>query len=125
MWSEVGCGKTFHPAAFDASLATLRGIGAEPVEIDFQPFVDAARLLYEGPWVAERYIVLKSLLASQPEAIHPVTKEIILQGARPSALARATTGYINPPTCSGTSRAPRCARRSPSALPSSSSMLTW
>jgi allophanate hydrolase len=36
--------------------------------------------------VAERYIVLKSLLASSPESIHPVTREIVVQGARPSAV---------------------------------------
>ena len=33
-----------------------------------------------------RYIVLKSLLASSPESIHPVTRDIIVKGARPSAV---------------------------------------
>jgi allophanate hydrolase len=36
--------------------------------------------------VAERYIVLKSLLASSPDSIHPVTRDIIVKGARPSAV---------------------------------------
>lgn len=33
------------------------GAGGEAPEIDFSPFLQAARLLYEGPWVAERYAV--------------------------------------------------------------------
>jgi allophanate hydrolase len=35
--------------------------------------------------VAERYLTVRSLLASAPDAIHPVTREIILSGARASA----------------------------------------
>ena len=53
------------------------------VEIDIEPFYETARLLYEGPWVAERYLAARSLIASAPEAMHPVTREIILGGARP------------------------------------------
>jgi allophanate hydrolase len=42
-------------------------------------------LLYEGPWLAERYLAVRSLLASSPDEIHPVTRAIIQEGARPSA----------------------------------------
>jgi allophanate hydrolase len=42
--------------------------------------------LYDGPWVAERTITARSMLASDPGAIHPVTKEIILSGLRPTAI---------------------------------------
>ena len=31
-------------------------IGATLVEIDLEPFYETARLLYEGAWVAERYL---------------------------------------------------------------------
>ena len=66
--------------------------GAQVVEIDIEPFYETARLLYEGPWVAERYIVVKSLLASSPEgAILPVTREIIrAAGKRPTAVDAAS-----------------------------------
>jgi len=53
--------------------------------VDIEPFYAAARLLYEGPWVAERYLVVKALIASAPESIHPVTQQIILAGAHGSA----------------------------------------
>ena len=61
-------------------------LGAEIVEIDIEPFYETARLLYDGPWVAERYIAARKLIASAPESMHPVTRQIILSGARPSAV---------------------------------------
>ena len=73
-------------AAYDDAIARCAKLGAQVSEIDIEPFYETARLLYEGPWVAERYIVLRSLLASSPDSIHPVTKEIILQGAWPTAV---------------------------------------
>ena len=73
-------------AGYDAALARLTRLGAKIVEIDIAPFYETARLLYEGPWVAERYITARALIASSPDAMHPVTREIILGGARPSAV---------------------------------------
>jgi allophanate hydrolase len=72
-------------AAYDAALARLAALGARIVEVDIEPFYAAARLLYEGPWVAERYLTARALIASAPEAIHPVTRQIILGGAYGSA----------------------------------------
>jgi allophanate hydrolase len=72
-------------AAYRAALQRWTSLGATLVEFDLEPFYETARLLYEGPWVAERYLVLRDLLASDPEAIHPVTREITLAGARLSA----------------------------------------
>jgi allophanate hydrolase len=73
-------------AAYGAALERLAKLGASIVEIDIEPFYETARLLYEGPWVAERTIAAGDLLASDPEAIHPVTREIILSGLRPTAI---------------------------------------
>ena len=72
-------------AGYDAALDRLGGLGANIVEIDIEPFYETARLLYEGPWVAERYLVVKALIASAPEALHPVTRQIILAGAHGTA----------------------------------------
>ncbi len=73
-------------AAYDAALARLGRLGATIREIDIEPFYEAARLLYEGPWVAERYITARSLIASAPQSMHPVTRQIILGGSHPSAV---------------------------------------
>jgi allophanate hydrolase len=79
--------------AYDAALKRWTGLGATLVEFDLEPFYETARLLYEGPWVAERYLVLRDLLASAPEAIHPVTREITIAGARLSAADTFTALY--------------------------------
>jgi allophanate hydrolase len=71
---------------YNAALRRLAGLGCEFVEIDIEPFYETARLLYEGPWVAERTIVAHSILSSDPNAINPVTREIILSGLRPTAI---------------------------------------
>jgi len=71
--------------AYGDALKRWTALGATLVEFDLEPFYETARLLYEGPWVAERYLVIRNLLASSPEAIHPVTREITIAGARPSA----------------------------------------
>lgn len=72
-------------AAHGDALKRWTALGAELVEFDLEPFYETARLLYEGPWVAERYLVIKNLLASAPDSIHPVTREITAAGARLTA----------------------------------------
>ena len=72
-------------ALYEAALAEFAKLGITVVEIDIEPFYAAARLLYEGPWVAERYLTTRALIASSPESILPVTRQIILAGAHGSA----------------------------------------
>ncbi len=67
-------------ACFAATVETLEQLGGECQRVDFTPFLQAAKLLYEGPWVAERRIatagvdaaamlpVIRDILASQAEA---------------------------------------------------------
>ncbi|MDP4301876.1 allophanate hydrolase [Leptothrix discophora] len=75
IWTEPAC-----EAAFDAAIEQARALGAELVELDFEPFYETARLLYEGPWVAERYGAIRDFIERQPEAVFPVTREITLGG---------------------------------------------
>ncbi|THD48741.1 MAG: allophanate hydrolase [Bradyrhizobium sp.] len=72
-------------AAYGAALKRWTALGATLVGFDLEPFYETARLLYDGPWVAERYLVIRNLLASSPDAIHPVTREIAAGGARLTA----------------------------------------
>ena len=51
------------------------------VEIDIAPLLEAARLLYGGPWVAERTAAMADLLATDPLAIDPVVREVVAPGA--------------------------------------------
>ncbi|MCA6119797.1 allophanate hydrolase [Bradyrhizobium sp. WSM 1738] len=71
--------------AYEDALKRWAALGATLVEFDLDPFYETARLLYEGPWVAERYLVIRDLLASASDSIHPVTREITTAGARLTA----------------------------------------
>jgi len=71
----------------------LASLDAELVEIDLAPLDEAARLLYDGPWVAERTAALQGLLLDDPEAIHPVVREIVEQGFGYSAIDAFNGAY--------------------------------
>jgi allophanate hydrolase len=73
-------------AAFEATLARLRALpGCTFGTVDFAPFRDAAALLYQGPWVAERHAAVGAFIDAQPDAAHPVVAAIIGQGKAYSA----------------------------------------
>lgn len=78
-------------ALFARSIEALSAIGGTAVEIDFSPFLQSARLLYEGPWVAERYAAITDFFDARSEAIHPVVREII-SGAKRFSAADAFNG---------------------------------
>jgi allophanate hydrolase len=73
-------------ALFDAAIETLEKTGGTRVEVNFVSFRDAGRLLYEGPWVAERLHVTQTLLSQNPDAVLPIIREIIEDGLRYTAL---------------------------------------
>lgn len=62
---------------FKKSIEKLESLGGKKVEIDFSPFLQAARLLYEGPWVAERYVAIEKMLTENPAELLPVISTII------------------------------------------------
>ncbi|AKC86404.1 allophanate hydrolase [Pseudoxanthomonas suwonensis] len=73
---------------YGAALERWSRRGAELVEVDFAPLREAARLLYEGPWVAERFLAVRGLLERNPQALLPVIAGIVEQ-ARGFAAADA------------------------------------
>jgi allophanate hydrolase len=48
--------------------------------VDLAPFLGIARLLYDGPWVAERSSALREVVEGRPEIMHPVTRAIVAGG---------------------------------------------
>jgi allophanate hydrolase len=62
-------------APYEAAAAPFPG---ETVAID--TFLAVARLLYDGPWVAERTAALREVVTSRPDILHPVTRAILLAG---------------------------------------------
>jgi allophanate hydrolase len=74
------------PGLFAAAIRLLEEAGGRRIETSFAPFRDAGRLLYDGPWLAERLHATETLLRENPEAILPVTRATIEGGRRYSAL---------------------------------------
>lgn len=71
---------------YEQALQQLEAMGAHRVEIDFQPFCQAADLLYSGPWVAERLAAIQPFFNSQGNNIHPIVRQIISNGSRYTAV---------------------------------------
>ena len=78
---------------FKEAVAHIAALGGECVEIDLQPFLDTARLLYQGSWVAERYAAIREFFDAKPEALLPVIREIIGGAKQWSAADAYACGY--------------------------------
>jgi len=70
---------------FGAAVERLKSLGGTPVEVDLAPFLDTARLLYGGPWVAERYLAIRGFFDAQPDKVFAPVREIIAGGRNISA----------------------------------------
>lgn len=75
-----------YESAYRKTLSALKSAGITLKEIDYAPFDEAARLLYEGPWVSERYIAIEELITTNPDALLPVIRTIIEPGGEPKAV---------------------------------------
>lgn len=78
---------------FAASVTNLERIGGQRVEIDFEPFLQTARLLYDGPWIAERYAAIAKFIEDRPQALHPITRQIIEPATRRTAVETFQAQY--------------------------------
>ncbi|KAK9469018.1 amidase signature domain-containing protein [Lipomyces arxii] len=68
-----------------AELEKFKTAGVELVPSDFSPMYKLGSCLYEGPWVAERYTVVRKLIESDPDAMDPSVRTIIQQASKFSA----------------------------------------
>ena len=87
----LGC--TESPALVAEAVASLEALGGTPVALDFAPFLEAARLLYEGPWVAERYSVAGELMEKDPEAVLPVIRAVLAKAPGATAVEAFRAQY--------------------------------
>jgi allophanate hydrolase len=74
-------GNTETGPLFDQAVERLITLGGKMVEIDYAPFREAGKMLYGGPWVAERLAEFNDFLARNPDGVHSVTRGII-EGAK-------------------------------------------
>ncbi len=80
-------------ASFTIAVERAQALGATIVPLDMTPFNDTARLLYHGPWVAERWLAIRELYEREAEAILPVIREVIAGKPLPDAAETFAARY--------------------------------
>ena len=73
-------GNSDGPALYQTAVDRLTALGGEAVEIDYAPFLGANKLLYTGPWLAERCGAVTDAVGARREVLHPVLRQIIAGG---------------------------------------------
>jgi allophanate hydrolase len=75
------------------ALARAEACGWKLIEFDYEPFLAAASLLYNGPWVAERHSAMRDFMENHAEAMHPVVRRIVEGAAHFSATQAFEASY--------------------------------
>ena len=78
-------GDTQSERAWRDALEELAAFGVQCVPLDFDLFDEVTALLYDGPWVAERYAAIRAFAEKEPDAMHPVVRDIIFRAKEFSA----------------------------------------
>lgn len=73
-------------ALFEDAKRRCEATGARLHEVDITPLIEAGKLLYDGPWIAERTAAIGGFISSHPDAVHPVVASIIKNGLRHDAV---------------------------------------
>lgn len=84
-------GNTEVEALYDAALARAESLGATLIPFDYAPFREAAALLYDGPWVAERLAAVEGFLDTNAGDFDPTVRKII-EGAKGKTAVEAFRG---------------------------------
>ncbi len=81
-------GDAAYASLYVRAIAQLTTMGGTAVPFDYDPFREAAQLLYNGPWVAERTAAVGAFItgADDEAGVWPVTRDIILAGREYSAV---------------------------------------
>jgi len=70
-------GNAEYARLYDEAIERARALDARIVEFDYAPFRDAAALLYQGPWVAERLAAIEDFFRDHSEAMDPTVRGIV------------------------------------------------
>ena len=79
-------GDSLAEQCFDDAIEKAKSMGAEVKEIDFTHFVEAGKMLFDGPLLAERYSSLESFLDSNPDQVNSNVKSIVEKARQYSAV---------------------------------------
>jgi len=86
-------GDSAYAAAYDAFVTGLRAQNIDLMTVDISPLLECARLLYEGPWVAERYAGIEEFVKTTPQLMNPVVRAIIEPASKLDAISAFKAEY--------------------------------
>lgn len=72
-------------AAWDRARQRAGALGWRLVEVDFAPLAEVAAMLYDGPWIAERFAAVGAFVAEHRREVDPVVRRVIMTGRERSA----------------------------------------
>lgn len=83
--SPLFFGEEENPKIFAKALDTLKSVGVQIVKKDFSILYKLANLLYEGPWVGERYAAIREFVTSKKDEMDPIVYRIVKKAENFSA----------------------------------------
>lgn len=72
--------KDTYEKKWNKAVSRIKSLGIEVEYIDYSMFKKAASILYDGPWVAERWKDLGGFVKENPDAVFKVTKTVLESG---------------------------------------------
>ncbi|SFB45172.1 allophanate hydrolase [Cohnella sp. OV330] len=80
-WPFFGPYASQYEAAWRQAEKKAAQLGIEVRTIDYALFAEAAAVLYDGPWVAERWAALGAFVETHPGVTFPVTEQVLRSGS--------------------------------------------
>lgn len=79
-------GDALSEAAFDDAITNIQSLGVNTIEIDFSLFLEAGKMIFDGPFLAERYASLGEFFKSNRSDVNEVVGGIIDKAQTYSAI---------------------------------------
>lgn len=78
---------------FQRTVALMSDLGGTAYTIDFSAFLEAGKMLFDSPLLAERLLTYADTLARAPESVHPAVRLVLEKGAQYDATQTYATLY--------------------------------
>lgn len=75
-------GNTDGAALFDAALQTLGSLDLAHQPVDFDPFLEAGKLVFDGPWICDRNASIGTFISNNPGAVMEPVRQVLSHAER-------------------------------------------
>lgn len=70
---------------YEQACARVSALGGRPVAVDLAPLIEAGKLLFSGPWIAERVSAIRDLIDIEQGSLLDVTRSVLRSAEQFSA----------------------------------------